>query len=37
MAAIGLVHLAYKVNLITSVVGAVTLISYVAVYTPLKR
>ena len=37
MAAIGLVYLAYKVNLITSVVGAVTLISYVAVYTPLKR
>ena len=37
MAAVGLVYLAYKVNLITSVVGAVTLISYVAVYTPLKR
>ena len=37
MAAIGLVYLAYKVNLITSVVGAVTLFSYVAVYTPLKR
>ena len=37
MAAIGLLHLAAKVNLMTSVIGAVTLISYIAVYTPLKR
>ena len=37
MAAIGLLHLAAQVNLITSVIGAVTLISYIAVYTPLKR
>ena len=37
MAAVGLVYLAMQVNPITSVIGAVTLISYVAVYTPLKR
>lgn len=33
----GLVYLAIAVNLLTSVVGAVTLISYLFVYTPLKR
>ena len=37
MAAVGLVYLAMQVNLITSVIGAVTLVSYIAVYTPLKR
>ena len=37
LAAIGLLYLAVQVNLITSVIGAVTLISYIAVYTPLKR
>ncbi len=34
---IGLVYLALRVNLITSVLGALTLVSYVLVYTPLKR
>src|SRR5208282_856481 len=33
----GLVYLALAVNLLTSVVGAVTLISYLFIYTPLKR
>ena len=33
----GLVHLALFVNLLTSLLGAVTLLSYVLVYTPLKR
>jgi heme o synthase len=33
----GLIQLALAVNLITSVVGAVTLISYLFIYTPLKR
>jgi len=37
MGAIGLVYLAVQVNLLTSVIGAVTLVSYIAVYTPLKR
>jgi len=37
MSAIGLIYLAQTVNLITSVIGAVTLVSYIAVYTPLKR
>ena len=37
MAAIGLVYLAMQVNPTTSVIGAVTLVSYVAVYTPLKQ
>jgi len=37
LAAIGLMYLALQVNLITSVIGAVTLVAYVAVYTPLKR
>ena len=35
--ALGLVWLALAVNLLTSVVGAVTLVSYVLIYTPLKR
>lgn len=33
----GLIYLALAVNLLTSVLGAVTLISYVCIYTPLKR
>ena len=37
MGAIGLVYLAAQVNLLTSVIGAVTLVSYIAVYTPMKR
>ena len=34
---VGLVYLATLVNPLTSVVGAVTLISYLFIYTPLKR
>ena len=33
----GLVYLAFGVNLLTSVLGAVTLVSYLFIYTPLKR
>ena len=33
----GLVYLALAVNLLTCVVGAVTLVSYLFIYTPLKR
>ena len=33
----GMVYLAVAVNLLTSFLAAVTLVSYVAVYTPLKR
>ncbi|MEW6156147.1 MAG: heme o synthase, partial [Verrucomicrobiota bacterium] len=33
----GMVLLAFTVNLLTSVLGAITLVSYVFVYTPLKR
>ena len=33
----GLVYLALAVNLLTSVIGAVTLVSYLFIYTPLKR
>ncbi len=33
----GLIYLALAVNLLTSVLGAVTLISYLFIYTPLKR
>jgi heme o synthase len=33
----GLIYLALAVNLLTSVLGAITLISYVFIYTPLKR
>jgi protoheme IX farnesyltransferase len=33
----GLVYLALAVNLLTCVIGAVTLISYLFIYTPLKR
>src|SRR5208282_5755658 len=33
----GLVYLALVVNLLTSVLGAVTLVSYLFIYTPLKR
>jgi len=34
---VGLVYLAAAVNLTTSVIGAITLLSYLFVYTPLKR
>ncbi len=33
----GLVYLAFAVNLLTSVLGSVTLVSYLFIYTPLKR
>jgi protoheme IX farnesyltransferase len=33
----GLVYLTLAVNLLTSVIGAVTLVSYLFIYTPLKR
>jgi protoheme IX farnesyltransferase len=33
----GLVYLALAANLLTSVIGAVTLVSYLFIYTPLKR
>jgi protoheme IX farnesyltransferase len=33
----GLLHLALAVNLTTSVIGAVSLLSYLFIYTPLKR
>jgi protoheme IX farnesyltransferase len=33
----GLIYLAFAVNLLTSLLGAITLASYVFVYTPLKR
>jgi protoheme IX farnesyltransferase len=36
-AAIGLIYLAVAVNLTTSVIGACSLISYLFIYTPLKR
>ncbi|HEY5041430.1 MAG TPA: heme o synthase [Verrucomicrobiae bacterium] len=35
--AVGLIYLALLVNRLTSVVGAVTLVSYLFIYTPLKR
>jgi len=34
---VGLIYLALLVNLLTCVVGAVTLVSYLFIYTPLKR
>ena len=34
---LGLIYLALLVNLLTSVIGAVTLASYLFIYTPLKR
>ena len=37
VAGLGLAYLALEVNPLTSLLGAVTLISYVFVYTPLKR
>jgi protoheme IX farnesyltransferase len=37
ISALGLIYLALKVNLLTSVLGAATLISYLFIYTPLKR
>lgn len=33
----GLIYLALAANLLTSVIGAVTLVSYLFIYTPLKR
>ncbi len=33
----GLIYLAFAVNLLTSLLGAITLVTYVFVYTPLKR
>jgi len=36
-AAVGLIYLGLAVNLITAILGACSLISYVFVYTPLKR
>ena len=35
--ALGLIYLAFAVNLLTSMLGAITLASYLFVYTPLKR
>jgi protoheme IX farnesyltransferase len=35
--AVGLAYLAWRVNSLTSVLGAVTLVSYLFIYTPLKR
>lgn len=37
LSALGLIYLALAVNLLTAVLGAITLVSYVWVYTPLKR
>ena len=34
---LGLIYLAFAVNLLTSLLGAITLVTYVFVYTPLKR
>ena len=36
-ATVGLIYLALVVNLLTSIVGAVTLLAYLFIYTPLKR
>ena len=37
LSAVGLIYLAFAVNALTSLLGAITLASYVFVYTPLKR
>lgn len=37
ISAVGLAYLAFAVNLLTSILGIITLLSYVFVYTPLKR
>lgn len=37
MGGVGLIYLALAVNLLTSLLGAITFVSYVCVYTPLKR
>ena len=37
MAILGIIYLAHTVNFITSLIGAITLISYIDIYTPLKR
>jgi protoheme IX farnesyltransferase len=37
LSAVGLSYLAIAVNLLTAVLGALTLVSYVWIYTPLKR
>jgi protoheme IX farnesyltransferase len=34
---VGLLYLAFAVNLLTSLLGAATLVTYVFIYTPLKR
>jgi len=36
-ALVGMIYLAVLVNLLTSVIGAVSLVSYLFIYTPLKR
>ncbi len=36
-ASLGMIYLAFCVNLLTSFLAAATLVSYVAIYTPLKR
>ena len=36
-ALVGLIYLALVVNLLTSLVGAITLLAYLLIYTPLKR
>jgi protoheme IX farnesyltransferase len=37
LSAVGLIELAWKVNLISTAVAACTLVSYVLIYTPLKK
>jgi heme o synthase len=37
LSVVGLIYLAVAVNSLTSLLGAITLLSYLAVYTPLKR
>ncbi len=36
-AGVGMIYLAFAVNLLTSLLGAITLASYLFIYTPLKR
>lgn len=37
ISSVGLIYLALQVNLLTSILGIVTLLSYLFIYTPLKR
>ena len=37
ISSVGLIYLALAVNLLTSILGIITLLSYVLIYTPLKR